>query len=172
MNQPSIKNNREQQINALLDGELNAEHTRQLRTAAEHDQALARAINEAVELRQIMAGMPFERAPRSLRRKLRQIPRQQLAHARPGFLKFRWAMVIASVLVALSITVNQMLPKHPSDAEIAQARQDLNLALSYLARVSRKTSDEIALNVGHGFSRPVTENTVRIISDQFRLNKG
>ena len=171
MNETPDRSTWEEQINALLDGELPDEQAKLLRLAAEHDHALARAIFEATELQRIISEIPAERAPSSLRRKLRQIPRQIRARERPGFLQLRWGMVMATVMVAVTITVSQMWPNEPTDVEIAQARQDLNLALTYLARASRRTRNEIALNIGHGFSRPVTKNTVRIISDQFRLNK-
>lgn len=171
MNERPDKSTWEDQINALLDGELPDEQAKLLRLAAEHDHALARAIIAATELHQIISEIPAERAPSSLRSKLRQIPRQMRARERLGFLQLRWGMVMATLIVAVTITVSQMWPNEPSDVEIAQARQDLNLALTYLARASRKTRHEIALNIGHGFSRPVTKNTVRILADQFRLNK-
>ena len=171
MNELPDKSTWEDEINALLDGELSTEQAKSLRAAAEDHRDLNRAIGEATELRQAMSEIRLERAPGSLRRKLRQIPRQQRAQERPGFLQLRWGMAMATVVVAVTIMVSQMGPTQPTDVEITQARQDLNVVLTYLARASRKTRHQIALNIGHGFSRPVTNNTLRIVSDQFRFNK-
>ena len=171
MNEPPDKNTWEEQINDLLDGELSDEQARSLRATAEHDHALARAIDEAHDLQRVISEIPFEGAPRRVRKKLRQIPHRERTLQLPGFLQLRWAMVMATVLIAVSITVSQMSPEDPTSLEIAQARQDLNLALTYLAKAGRKTRHEIGLNIGHGFSRPVTHNTIRIVSDQFRFNK-
>ncbi|MCZ6616926.1 MAG: hypothetical protein O7E57_02245 [Gammaproteobacteria bacterium] len=171
MNNSPDKSSWEEKINALLDGELNEEQAKSLWAAAERDSALDGAINEAVELHRVVAKLQFNDMPRSLGRKLRQIPRQTSAHERSGFLQLRWGMVAATVLVALMITVSQVGPGEPSEAEIAQGRRDFNLTLTYLARASSRTSSQIASNIGRGFSAPVTRHTVRVISDQFKLNR-
>ena len=85
----------EEQINALLDGELGPEEAESLKAAATEDQVLAREIIEAYQLQQAMEGLRPESAPASLRRKLKKIPRQ---HAeRPVFLQPRWAAAFAVV---------------------------------------------------------------------------
>lgn len=161
----------EEQINALLDGELNDEQAQRLRAAAENDAALAGTIREAVQLRQAISNIPVDRAPSSLHRKLRSIPRQQQVHERSRFLQLRWGLVMATILVAVTIAVSQIGPSEPTAAEIAQARQELNLALTYLVKTSRRTRSEITSNIHHGFTRPVTDNTIRVISNQFGFNK-
>ncbi len=171
MNERPDKSIWEEQINALLDGELTEEQAELLRETAAADPVLDRAITEAVELHKLMLEIPFEHAPGRLRRKLRQIPRQQSGNERSGFLQLRWGMAMATILIAVAITVTQLGSTEPTDVEIAQARQDFNLVLAYVARASRKTRYEIASNIGHGFARPVTKNTVRLISDQFRFNE-
>lgn len=161
----------EDHIGALLHGELTDEQAMSLRVAAEHDPALARAIDGAIELRQIMSKVPAEPAPRRLRKQLRQIPRRSRAADRSGFLQLRWVMTSASAIIAVTIAVSQMWPQGPTDSQITQARQEFNLVLAYLARANRKTSNSIRLNIGHGFAVPVTKNTVRIISNQFGLDR-
>ncbi len=161
----------EDHIGALLHGELTDEQAMSLRAAAEHDPALARAIDETIELRQIMSKIPAEPAPRRLRKQLRQIPRRSRAADRSGFLQLRWVMASASAVIAVTIAVSQMWPQGPTDSQITQARQEFNLVLAYLARANRKTSNSIRLNIGHGFAVPVTKNTVRIISNQFGLDR-
>ena len=61
----------EAQVNDLLDGELSDAEAEELKSAAEQDQALARAIIEAYQLQRMLASIPQERAPASLRKKLR-----------------------------------------------------------------------------------------------------
>jgi hypothetical protein len=58
----------EEQVNALLDGELNDVQAGALKAAAASDQALAQAIIEAYQLQQALNALPLERAPDSLRR--------------------------------------------------------------------------------------------------------
>ena len=66
----------EDRINALLDGELSAEDAGLLKAEATDDRQLARAIVEAYQLQQAMDGIKVERAPDSLRKRLKAVPRQ------------------------------------------------------------------------------------------------
>ncbi len=142
----------EAQVNALLDGELDDVQAEALKTRAESDQALARAIIEAYQLQRLMHALPVERAPDSLREKLRRIPAEQesLAMAHSGrrkameraprrWFRFepRWAMALAAVPLVVVVGLQLSGPRAPSDAELAQARQDLALAFSYLRRPAR-----------------------------------
>ncbi len=53
--------NREEQINALLDGELSESEAEALKNAAKDDTELARKIVEAYQLQQMMAALPQDR---------------------------------------------------------------------------------------------------------------
>ena len=55
--------NWEQQINALLDGELSQVDADELKSAATDDRELARAIVEAYQLQQVMAATNSEMMP-------------------------------------------------------------------------------------------------------------
>ena len=81
----------ESQVNALLDGELDEESTAALKRAAGEDHELARAIIEAYELQRGMERLVIERAPASLRKKLRRIPRAQQTSSS----RHRWVMATA-----------------------------------------------------------------------------
>ncbi len=61
-------------INALMDGELSAADAELLKAEASDDRELARAIIEAYQLQQAMDDIHVERAPDSLRKRLRAIP--------------------------------------------------------------------------------------------------
>ncbi len=85
MNEHPDKGVWEDQINALLDGELDEAQTNLLRATAESDPTLNQLINEAFELRQLMSEISHEKAPVSLHGKLRRIPRQESVQERTTF---------------------------------------------------------------------------------------
>lgn len=193
----------EAQVNALLDGELDDAAAEALKARAERDQALARAIVEGYQLQRLVASLPIERAPDSLREKLRRIPAEQESlalaasrrerEARSGGRKRRWfvfeprwAMALAAVPLVIAIgtqlngsRVGDVPPgttqlgqrEAPTEAELARARQELALAFSYLREASRVTGREIEQTIGAGMRDPVTERTVRTLSEQFDLNE-
>jgi ferric-dicitrate binding protein FerR (iron transport regulator) len=161
----------EAQINDLLDGELGADDAERLKNAADQDQELARAIIEAYQLQQAMAAIPVEQAPASLRRKLRRVPREQRRTERSAWLQPRWAGAMAMALLVAVVAINQLGPKQPSEAEIAQAEQDLKIALAYLGKVGRRTGLEIESNVSDGMNDVVTGNLIRTIEYQMKFNK-
>ena len=171
----------EAQVNALLDGELDDREAEALKAAAERDQALARAVIEAYQLQRMLASLPVERAPDRLREKLRRIPAEQESLARVRrtpqprrrwfALEPRWVMALAAVPLVVALGMQFSGPRAPSEAELAQARQDLSLAFSYLRKASRVTNREIEESIGAGMREPVTETTVRTLSDQFDLNE-
>jgi anti-sigma factor RsiW len=182
----------EAQVNALLDGELDELEADSLKAAAEQDQALARAIIEAYQLQRLMAQLPRERAPDSLRRKLRAIPREQGAahpppkpdssrHESPGrwfdwLRQPQWAGALAAIPLVALLVLSQTDQEEaasapPTTAEIAQARQDLALAFAYLERAGRATERQIDMNIDRSMMAPVTEEMVRAIEEPFDLDE-
>jgi anti-sigma factor RsiW len=175
----------EAQINALLDGELDDAAADSLKAEAEHDPALARAIIEAYQLQRLLTEIPQERAPDSLRQKLQRIPAEQasaerrIAEARksvgrakrPRWFEPRWAMALAALPLVVALGIQFSGPTEPTEAELAQARQDLALAFAYLEKASRVTEREIEHSIGAGMRDPVTETTARAIREQFELNE-
>jgi anti-sigma factor RsiW len=168
----------EDQINALLDGDLDDAQAEQLKTAASSDQRLARAIIESYQLQQALAAIPQQRAPASLRRKLAGIPQQErrLARAasrwwwRPPQRMGTWATALVAIPMVV-ITLSQLGPKEPSAAEIAQAQQELIVALSYLEKVSHKARQEIGDTVNREMQENVNENMTRALHEPFEFNK-
>jgi len=154
----------EDRINALLDGELSAEDADLLKAEATDDRQLARAIVEAYQLQQAMDGIKVERAPDSLRKRLKAVPRQ---HRRAGFsfLQPRWAMALAAVPLMI-ITVSLMQPDTPSESEIAQARQEMAIAFAYLDKAGVITGREIESVVGHTMANAVTGSVNKAIQSQ------
>jgi anti-sigma factor RsiW len=162
----------EEQINALLEGDLDPQEAEALKAAATDDQMLARAIVEAYQLQRAMEYVQGEKAPASLQRKLKQIPRQE----RPAFFQPRWAaafavvpLVIGSVFVLKSLepTPVQLVPA--PDAEVVkleQARQDLALAFAYIGKVSDVTSNRIGSELGGEMKDAVAGSIFKTINQQ------
>lgn len=152
----------EEQINALLDGELSAEDAELLKAEATDDRKLARAIVEAYQLQQAMDQVQVERAPRGLTKRLNAIPREH--RSRPSFslLQPRWAMALAAVPLVV-IAVSLMRPDTPSASEIAQARQELAIAFAYLDKAGAITGREIESTVGRTMANAVTGSVNKVI---------
>ena len=152
----------EEQINALLDGDLSARDAELLKTEATDDRELARAIVEAYQLQQAMDQVHGERAPRSLTKRLNAIPREH--RKRPSFslLQPRWAMALAAVPLVV-IAVSLMRPDTPSASEIAQARQELAIAFAYLDKAAVITGREIESTVGNTMANAVTGSVNKVI---------
>ncbi len=160
----------EDRINALLDGELSTADADLLKAEASDDRNLARAIVEAYQLQQAMDEIHVERAPASLRKRLRTIPREQ--RPAPVFKLFqpRWAAALAVVPLVL-IAVSVMRPDTPSASEIAQARQELAIAFAYLDKAGVMTGREIESKVGQTMANAVTGSVNKAIKSQNLTSK-
>jgi len=103
----------EARINKLLDGELDENATAVLKREAGEDRQLARAIIEAYELQRGMDHLGIERAPASLRKKLRQIPRAEKPFLRIDKVGYRTGDYMQRVLGAeLRRGVTDNLSRH------------------------------------------------------------
>ena len=174
------ENDWELQLNQLLDGELEGEALQALQRAAAKDPELERAVRQAHELQQLMGALPAESAPDSLRQKLAAIPeRDELAadvarlnEQRPrAGLRWRWLSALAVVPLVFVLLVQQSGPTAPSDAELAQAREDLALALAYLDKATRVTERELSYTIGAAMRDPIEERTLRSITEQLNWRK-
>ena len=160
----------EEQINALLDGDLSNEDAELLKAEASDDRELARAIIEAYQLQKVMDTIHVERAPASLRKKLKAIPRQQ----RPAFsfnlLQPRWVTALA-VIPLVMISVSLMQPDTPSAAEVAKARQDLAIAFAYLDKAGQFTGREIESTIGNTMTEAIAGSVIKNIQTQNETSK-
>ncbi|MCH7506106.1 MAG: hypothetical protein IID60_02220 [Proteobacteria bacterium] len=145
----------ESQVNALLDNELDEASTDALKQAASEDHELARAIIEAYQLQRSMDSIAVEQAPASLRRKLRNIPRNN-RQSRPPY---RWVMATAMASIALlAISLVLIQPRQPSQADVEQARQDLAVAFNYIDKIGHMTGDRIHSVLASQLHNGVTGN--------------
>jgi hypothetical protein len=156
----------EQQINALLDGELSAMDAEALKLQAADDRVLARAIIEAYQLQKAMDVVRVERAPASLRKRLRAIPRENSPGRAFTALQPRWVMAAAIVPLVL-VVASLMQPDTPSAGEIEKARQDLAIAFAYLDRAGQFTGREIETTIGSTMSDAITGSVIRNIKSQY-----
>ena len=69
------------------------------------------------------------------------------------------------------LLVQQSGPTAPSDAELAQAREDLALALAYLDKATRVTERELSYTIGAAMRDPIEERTLRSITEQLNWRK-
>ncbi len=152
-------------INALMDGELSADDAELLKAQATDDRELARAIIEAYQLQQAMDAIHVERAPASLRKRLRAIPRTHRTRPVFSLLQPRWAMALAAIPLVV-IAVSLMRPDTPSASEIAQARQELAIAFAYLDKAGVITGREIESTVAHTMADAVTDSVSKAIKSQ------
>lgn len=154
-------------INALLDGELDQEAAAALKADATTDQKLARDIIDAYQLQRALDTLRPEAAPASLRRRLRQIPRQQ--RERPRWLEPRWIAAAATVPV-LALALLLARPQEPSRAEVERAAAELALAFAYIEEVSGRTAARIEREVGGGLQEAVGVSVINAIP-QFQTDE-
>ncbi|MGA9572427.1 MAG: hypothetical protein WBS20_00625 [Lysobacterales bacterium] len=155
----------EERINAMLDGELSAADAELLKVEASDNRQLARAIVEAYQLQQAMDSIKVERAPASLRKRLRAIPRENRSIPVFRLLQPRWVMALAAIPLAI-IAISLTQPDRPSASEIAKARQEMAIAFAYLDKAAAITGREIESKVGQTMADAVTDSVDRAIKTQ------
>ena len=119
--------------------------------------------NDDAQWESMMEQLSIEKAPASLTRRLKRIPREQGRQGGrwswlmpPQFP--RWAMAPAFAAVPLLVVaVMLMQPSQPSAAEVEQARQDLVVAFAYMDKVCVRTGSEIQTILGAELRRGVKD---------------
>jgi hypothetical protein len=158
----------EAQIDALLDGELGASELAQLEAAAAGDPALAQALADARQLRQLLGAAPKRTAPPTLRRKLLAVGRSQSPWGHWPWLRRGAALACISLVL---VVANLGGPEEPSEEDIMRGRRELALALSYVNEASQKANMEIGRNINKAMLDPVTQGTFQVLSQQPNLVK-
>lgn len=108
-----------------------------------------------------LAELPQDRAPRSLRRKLRKIPRQQRALERAGWMVPRWAALCACL--PLVVAPYLYWDNHQKSLEIERGKQDLALVLAYLDKANQTANLQIIAAIHSGLNKPVAEKTKQVL---------
>ena len=112
----------------------------------------------------MMEQLTVEKAPTSLSRRLKRIPREERGKENrwswliPGQFP-RWAMAPAFAVVPLLVLAFVLMqPQQPSAADVEQARQDLAIAFAYLDKVGYRTGNEIQTVLGGKLRHSVKDN--------------
>ena len=128
------------------------------------------------QLEHLFEGLSIEKAPASLRRRLRRIPIEEGDRTRwwerllaPATAP-RWVLVPALAVSLLVVGVVLVMPRQPSQADVVQARQDLAVAFHYIEEAGLVTRKEIKTVLGDGLRHPVKDNLSEHIpfTEQFR----
>ena len=139
------RNQWESEIDALLEGDLDASAAEELKAAASEDARLAAAIIDAHRIQSELENLGLERAPKSLQKRLRRIPREYpKTRSFPGL---GWATA-ATAALALVLAIGIQRPAPPSEADLYKARKELALAFSYLNAYGLQVQREIKQEIG------------------------
>lgn len=116
------------------------------------------------ELEALLSELRLEKAPRSLTRRLRRIPRgeggapawwQALRSPDPAR---RWLLAPALAAALLVVGIVLLLPQQPSRQEILQARQELAVAFQYIDKAGVLAGREIQATLGDELRRPIRDS--------------
>jgi anti-sigma factor RsiW len=169
---------REAEINALLDGELDQASATELKAAAAEDGVLAQAIIDAWQLHKSVDELRMEKAPASLSRKLKRIPREQKAAAKSEWSLGlpRWALAgamatvpLLALLLVMNTTINPDATEEPQVAvetiseeqRLQQTQRDLETAFYYLDKVGFRLGQQINEVLNEEIAAPVKDNFSR-----------
>jgi hypothetical protein len=161
----SEQRDREELINALIDGELDDVEVAALMAAAAREPELQRQLEQAQQLHEAIQCLPAQRTPRSLRRKLRRIGEEDKSERAAAIPWLRWGAIAAAIPLLLMVSLSDR-QQTPSPAEIEQGRRDLAVALGYLGRAGRKAALEIDGSISSGVVGSIRENTVQALRHQ------
>jgi len=156
------------QINALIDGDLDENQTAALMAAAAQKPELLRDLEQAQQLQQLQQAlyrMPAQRAPRSLRDKLRRIGQEHSSRWSPSMAWWRWGAIAAAIPVLLVMNINDE-QLAPSAMEIEQGRRDLAVALAYLEKAGQQAALEIDSSINSRVAGSIRDNSVQILRNQ------
>jgi anti-sigma factor RsiW len=156
---------REQQINALIDGELDKDEVAALMAVAAQEPALQRQLEQAQQLQQALRRLPAQRAPRSLRYKLQRIGQEEDNKRGATMSWWQWGAIAAAIPLLLIISPGDR-PGAPSTAEIEQGRRDLAVALGYLGRAGQDAAVQIDGSISRAVVGSIRENTLEALRHQ------
>ncbi len=174
----------EDAIEELLAGELDESSADRLKQAAATDQELASAIVDAWTLRKSLDELELEQVSPALEKRLLDIPSKQKTTSKwSSWFNFSnwqtgsgWAL---SSALAMSLILAIGVSRQPDQSEILQARQDIQLALTYLGKslnqADQLTRDELSMQVHKILTtrpdNPNTQTDARIQDEPERIDQ-
>jgi len=135
-------------IDDLLEGDLPADSADRARRQLERESSLLhREIRSYLNKKGLVMSR-YERAPASLRNRLRTIPGRG-ASRYSAVLRWGLAATAAILMVIAPVIYQQHANDVPSQAEIAEARAELLIAFSYLQQISSRTDYYMKREISH-----------------------
>ena len=124
------------------------------------------------QLQDALALLPPEQAPRLLRPALLNIPKQERKRERYRWWWFNpaWAFVLLAVPLAVIVYL-QSERLQQQEQEVAQARQDLILALKYIEKANHSAGLQVRAALDSGLTRPVTDETRKVIQQPLEITR-
>lgn len=123
-------------------------------------------------LQRALAEMPPERAPAGLRRRLRDIPGRERRTWRPFWRQPGWGFALALVPLLLGgMLLQQQREQRELERELAQAQQDLAIALGYLEQVNAQARDSVIEAVELGVGQPLNRTTYTVLREHLVLTR-
>ncbi len=184
----------EQQVNALIDGELSSEQERALRRAALDNPVLQELLERSSLLQEALAQLLPAEASTEFEERLRAIPGEiaavpkahAAATATVSFRERVSALLTDSIgvrgfsiafgLAMLGLFVTRMFTtdvgidptaeQSPSTAEIARAQEDLEVALQYLVKANRSAHKHLVATV----DKQVTDRVQALVIERSPVN--
>ncbi len=137
----------EKAIGALLEGNLSKADADKLRDELDIDTRRAKDIINAYQIQNGLESLGVEKAPESLRKKLRAIP---ACHNQVHQPLLRWGVLTLIAVFSIAVLLINTRPTSdvPSTAEIVQAKRELVIAFSYLQLAGQKTGHYMRREIG------------------------
>ena len=148
----------DERIEAFIDGELPDNEARMFAARLAGDRQLQQSVEAGLALQSALGAMPLQKCPNSVSRKV-------FAETGAGWrLNHNWTWAAAATAAVFAIALNlavlspqPVTPAQPSAAELAQAREDLAVAMAYLGRASNVAGREVSRQIlSEGFVRPMS----------------
>lgn len=160
-------------LDAFIDGELDQAQRQELLARAAKEPLLGAKLSAAMELQQALSALPIEKAPASLAGKLQKVPHKASRWSITWLLGPQTAF--AALLVLTLIGGRELYQQHQQQLaqqiELAQAKHDLALVLSYLDKVNRNTNAQIQMTVNEATAKPVARVTTETLQNELQPRK-
>ena len=152
-------------VEAYIDGELPDNEARMFAARLRMDGQLKQSVEAAISLQGALSAIPIGRCPKSVSRHV--FDATNTAWQLNWNPSWNWAAAASTAVFVIALSVSLLSPQHddplqPTTAELAQARQDLVIAMVYLGRASSIASREVSRQIlNEGFVRPLSEGLRR-----------
>lgn len=156
---------KEKSLQALLQGKLSDTDAQSVRSELEAEEQRAKVFMETYLQQNSLERSGIEKAPESLRRRIRAIPVQYERSGRSLLHLGAIATVVLSIIVGL-LVYHGPAPDEPTPEEIDQARRELIIAFNYLEDIGQQTSNYMSREIGGAMEHALIKGIVHGISEE------